>query len=242
MMKKTASLLAVLLLFALSGCGGAPESSSASFPFSASAGKANTVFRGASENVPESAPQTNAAIPVRGRWDGAQYTSEFIGLSFTLPEGWTASTDEEIAAVLGVGADILAEAGNSFTEEMLAIPNVYDMMALNLASGSNVFVLLENLAVQPLGILISASAYLDSVSQQIAEVEMELFRYVPGEPFEVELAAQKYEARQLAMQMEDGTVLGTQVYCARKIDGYMAVILVSAVGEDTPESIFTAFS
>ena len=35
------------------------------------------------------------------------YTSEFMGVSFRKPKGWVYSTDEEIAAVMQIGADLL---------------------------------------------------------------------------------------------------------------------------------------
>lgn len=81
----------------------------------------------------------------RGTVDGDVYTSEFIGISFTKPELWVYSTDEEIAAAMQVGAEILDV--ENFSAEAAKLSSVYDMMAKDLMTGNNINVTFENLKV-----------------------------------------------------------------------------------------------
>ena len=79
----------------------------------------------------------------RGTVDGNVYTSEFIGLSFTKPDMWVYSTDEEIAQLMDVGAEILNS--SNFSAEAAKLVTVYDMMARDLLTGNNINITFENL-------------------------------------------------------------------------------------------------
>jgi len=66
----------------------------------------------------------------RGVWSGNTWTSDYLGLTLTLPSGWVHATDAEIAEVLGVGADFMAAQGVEVdTAALESIGVLYDMMA-----------------------------------------------------------------------------------------------------------------
>ena len=50
---------------------------------------------------------------VAGAWSGSVYTSAFLGLNYTLPDGWTASTDGELAEMELQAESALQQAKNS---------------------------------------------------------------------------------------------------------------------------------
>ena len=73
---------------------------------------------------------------LRGRWDGDVYTNEFLGLRFTLPDGWFVPTDAEIAGIVG-GAEVILEDAGIYIDVSEDFDMFVTMMARNPA-GSNV--------------------------------------------------------------------------------------------------------
>jgi len=56
--------------------------------------------------LPISDVHVEVNMPTRGFWDGDTFISEYFGLRFNLPEGWTAMTESELAALLS-GGDVM---------------------------------------------------------------------------------------------------------------------------------------
>jgi hypothetical protein len=78
------------------------------------------------EQNPPARPQTppEGGVLMRGTWNGRTYTSDYLGLSLTTPAGWTVATDQEIAAVMGVGMDFMQEFSSGI------IPDAFWNMAM----------------------------------------------------------------------------------------------------------------
>ena len=86
--------------------------------------------------------------PVRGVWNGNIWISEFIGMYFYLPVGWEFAGDDEIAGLLGFDAAVLpGVAGSAIDDEFWEIMNpvLYDMMAMDLETGTSVRVAIEKM-------------------------------------------------------------------------------------------------
>ena len=64
-----------------------------------------------------------------GNWNNNVYTNDFLGLKFNLPEGWTYSSDEEIAEMMNLGIEEARNypvaPGNSVTFKDETSPYVY---------------------------------------------------------------------------------------------------------------------
>lgn len=75
----------------------------------------------------------------RGTINGDVYSNQFIGISFTKPELWVYSTDEEIANLMGISAEVL-EDGN-FIMEASKLNTIYDMMVQDAMTGNNIIIL-----------------------------------------------------------------------------------------------------
>ncbi len=110
------------------------------------------------ETVEEALEYTKGTLIENG-WE-----SEWLGLRFTAPEGMVMSTEEELAATMGLGQEILAQ---DFTEQQLAyaeLATVYEMMCTD-AMGSNVILMAEKLPIA-----LSAEQYIEVLSEQITSV------------------------------------------------------------------------
>lgn len=231
-MKKLSILLASLLLVSgLAACGNKTTPSStgdASTPVSESTASA----------VSTPVDEKPAAIAERGAWNENVFSNEFFGLTFTTPEGWTAMTDEQIAAAMAIGVEALGEAGGAFTEEALAQTSLYDMMAVDATTGDNVMVIYENLAVNPLGNLISAEAYLNIVRAQMEKMQGTTYEF--GDITEMEIGGETFFVISVSSTQQGVAV--NQSLCARKVDGYVISIVATSMSESTADEILGYFS
>jgi len=169
----------------------------------------------------------------RGVWEDDTYVSEYANLKVSLPEGWTAATDEELAEIMGVAADILTEQGTEITQELLEKTTIYDMMAQNLSTGANILVMYENMNLTAGGSKMDLEEYVEALKTQMAEVD--IYKSVEyGDLREEKIGEDTY-------QVMEANVLDyefSQYYYLRKIDKYMLVVCISQQSsEDVSEVV-----
>ena len=80
--------------------------------------------------------------PIRGGWDENVYTSEYLGFSFTLPQGWRAHSEADIAAVIGMAEGTLGGQGTYIPAN---VDIFVDMAANNPATGANIQISFDKL-------------------------------------------------------------------------------------------------
>lgn len=161
----------------------------------------------------------------RGKWQDNIYTSDFFQLQFTLPEGWVHATDEEIAATMSLGKEILADE-NKYMAELADLTTVYDMMANDVANGSSLVVMAEKQTLDS----VTAEVYINTLKGQLEEITS--LRYEVGEPTSQEIAGQNFVA--LPTSLPDSSI--EQYYYARRQGDYMvAIILSGSTGSGLPE-------
>jgi hypothetical protein len=173
--------------------------------------------------------------PARGVWDGNRYTSESAHIMFEMPDHWAAATDEELSASMGLRSDALVKAGMKFSKEMLQAKIVYDMMARDEQTGTNVLVLYENLALSTDGEKLSEDEYLKNLQQGLTQTDM-------GYTFKGTDTQTLSEKTYYVLETQVAPARARQYYYVRKIDPYMLVIIISAVGEDTISQVAGYFS
>jgi len=76
-----------------------------------------------------------------GKWEDGVYENSFLKYKFELPEGWTASTDKEIASQMKLGEDVLANEGK-YISEASKLSAVY-FAAAKEATGNNILIMAE---------------------------------------------------------------------------------------------------
>ena len=75
--------------------------------------------------------------------DDGVYRSESLSMSFTKPESWVYSTDEEIAELVNISVEMFDN--EDFEKALENNAAIYDMMAKDLLTSTNVIVGYENL-------------------------------------------------------------------------------------------------
>ncbi len=185
---------------------------------------------------PSASPSAATKELTRGIIEDNVYTSEYSGLKFTAPEGWVYASDEDIAEVAGIGADMLSEAGMPVTEEMMKQKDIYDMMAQDPATGSSVMVMYENLAMSLGGTKVKEERYVDQSATMMSQTDA--VKYEFGDITKESLGSEEYTL--LPASMPDYN--GVQYYYVRKIDKYMLGIIITVFGGNDVSDIKADFS
>ena len=169
----------------------------------------------------------------RGSWDGNVFTSEFAGLRFTMPNNWLAGSDEEIAALMGVSLDFLSERGMRFSERILELTNIYDMMVQNPFNGDSVALMYENLSMHIGGSQITETLYLEILREQLNSLGI---GYTFSDITETVIAGETFKTLEAALP-DFGF---SQFYHARRIDSFICLIIVTIdFGNDDMISSFS---
>ena len=128
-----------------------------------------------SEEVDEPEEREDRVSPTRGLWENGVYTSEYLGLRFAPPGEWSPATDEEIAATMGLGMDVMdAFTDIEMNEELwdeLDVDTFHEMMASNIFTGASVQIIFENLGLA--GIVMTEITFIQMMQEELTSMGIE---------------------------------------------------------------------
>lgn len=159
--------------------------------------------------------------PTRGTVEGDVYKNEYLGFEFTKPESWVYATDEEIADVVDLGAEMIV--GENFKEALKNNPSVYDMMVVDTITRTNISIGYENLA-KTLSTNATVEQYIDALKSQLAGVSGMTVTF--PQTYETAKLGQTEFTKVVCSVTAQGTPM-TQVYYVSKTDGYMSFVIVT---------------
>lgn len=172
----------------------------------------------------------------RGVVSDNSYESEFLGLGFKAGDGWYFYTEEEIAALYGVVSDQLED----FEEYLKNATVVYDMQAMETATGNNVGINFEKLTPITEPQLGDMKSHVAKLMPTVANaLEQAGCTDVSYEPFEVEIDGKTFYGGKTTALLSGVELV--QAFICVKCDGYLASITVSTVGSDSVSKIFDNF-
>jgi hypothetical protein len=157
----------------------------------------------------------------RGELDEDLYTNKFLEIKFNKPEDWEYATDSEVAELVGMSAEMIY--GDVFNETLLENLSVYDMLAKDAATGTNVMVGYENLA-KTLSTKTTVEQYVDALERQMGTVSGMKVSF-PDEYEDVKLG--EIEFTKVACKTTMQGVTMDQVYYLKKVDGYMCFVIIT---------------
>ena len=208
MKKLVALLLALVMVFLLIGCGANPK---------------------------EKEAHAQKAEISRGKIENGIYTNDFLGITFTKPQSWIFSTDEEIAALINISAESFL---NENLKEILENnPTIYDMMVKDILTNTNINVTFENLE-KSFATNITEEQYAEVVKQQYANLTGMSVTFAE-EINTVKLGEADFT--QIVCSVEAYGVNMTQIYYFRKVDKYMGSVIVTITSGYTVEDIEAMF-
>ncbi len=174
-----------------------------------------------------------------GSWNGNVYTNDFASITYTEPDGWSHASPDELLEMLGASIEMGAD-DNELAAKIAEMSNYYALHSANANGTGNAQILFENLAITG-NKSMEAQEYLELVTSQLESeyAAMELETSL-GEVETIQIGGNDYLSVTIECSM-DGTVLLEQVYAVRKIDKYMASIIITASLDVTADSIIDCF-
>jgi len=160
-------------------------------------------------------------LPSRGTIEGDVYKNEYLGFEFTKPKSWVYSTDEEIAEIVDLGAEMIL--GDNFKNTLKNNPSVYDMMVVDSVTRTNINIGYENLS-KTLSTNITVEQYVDAVKSQLAEVSD--MKVTFPDTFETAKLGETEFTKVVCSATTQGVSM-TQVYYLNKTGKYMSFVIVT---------------
>ncbi|MDE5598979.1 MAG: hypothetical protein K2J04_14275, partial [Lachnospiraceae bacterium] len=109
----------------------------------------------------------------KGTVTGTSFESEWIGLRYDMPDGFTMATEEELDAILKLGSEIIYEDNADMIFDYAKMTMVYEMMAVD-PSNNSVTILVERAAGKPEDFVKMVEAQLagvDGIEMKLADVD-----------------------------------------------------------------------
>lgn len=159
---------------------------------------------------------------VPGVLEGDTYTNSYLGYSFTLPEGWSFATQEELDEMM-VGADELIKEDMKEAYEYSKLATIYDMVAMD-GYGRNIMVMLDNLKMYLGGMNTDEAQYIDTLNSQLSGISEEVVYQTVGYPYDISALGRQWKV--LTVEAVDYGFY--QTYCVSKLDNYMVAVIITS--------------
>ena len=200
-------LLVASMLFVLTGCGEEKENPAVDN---------NTT----TEEQTADEPKTEFSM---GEWKDNTYENKFLGLKFNLPEGWTYSSDEEIAQMMNIGSELLND-DQKIAAELAKLTSVYYVVANDPSTGNNISIMSEKPLMD-----ITTEYYLNQLKTQLEALES--MSYKVKNTSKEKVAGREYDTLTVTAAISGIEV--TQKYYVYKMDKYFVCLLVTSVNGET---------
>lgn len=230
MKKIIALLLALLMLSTFIGCSGDDEK-----PADEPVETAEVIDTTKNTVATPNTPKPIEAKLTRGKIEGQKYSSAYTGLNFTAPDGWEYSTDEAMAELLNMSADMLSE--EKIAETLTGTTTVFDMIATNASNGNNVTVSYENMNYI-CGKAVSSEEYIEFLKERVGK-QMQI-DYEFMDEATVTLSGEEY--RRVVVLAKTESFEMYQAYYVRVIDDVAISISTSLLGNTTVADVEAMFS
>lgn len=158
-----------------------------------------------------------------GEWNNNIYTNNFLGLKFNLPEEWSYSSKEEIAATMNLGTELLND-DQKIAAEMAKLTSAYYMVAQNKNTGDSVTVLSEKQLANT-----TTEDYISELKTQLSAVQSISYKIN-------ETSKEKISGIETDTLSVTGTMYGIDVaqkYYVYKLDDCMVCIIATSTSGET---------
>ena len=153
-----------------------------------------------------------------GSWNENIYTNDFLNVKYTMSEGWTRHSDEEIANMMDIGTEYLNDDQKVYAK-IAELTSVTYLMASDDSTGSNVILMSERQLTNKIKI----ETYINSLKNNLSKNET--LSYEIGETNKVSVNNIEYTVLDAKASMNGVTVY--QKYYIRKQDKYFISIVIT---------------
>lgn len=157
-----------------------------------------------------------------GTLEGDTYTNEYLGYSFTLPDGWTFATKEELNNMMNAGSELLND-DQKAAAEYAKLATIYDMMATS-DMGENIIVMLDNLKLYVGGTATKPEAYVNNLKEQLVAVDADGISYEVSDSYTVNALGKEW----IVLSAEISGRGAYQTYSVCRVDNYMVGVIITS--------------
>ena len=212
-------MLALAVIIAITGCGKKEETKAEN---SAESKKEETKAENSTESKKEETTEQTKEFSL-GSWDGKVYKNDFLGLQFNEPEGWSHSTDEEIAKMMNIGKELLNDDQRK-AMEISEIENAYYFVANDTNTGDSLSVTSEKENAD-----YTVDFFINNMKKQLTAVESIKYEVLGTEKAKVG----NVDCDVLKAKGEYLGVTIYQNYYIYKIDRYFVSIIATTTSSDS---------
>ena len=194
------------------------------------------------ETAPESEAETEtdateAKVPefTKGIITENGWESEWLGMRYVMSDGMVMSTEEELAAAMGLSQEMLSEDFSEVQLKYAEMVTVQEMMCTAPDLATNV-----NLSVENVQLSISVDAFIELFKNTISELDMSAMKMTfVGETEDVIIAGKEFKKLKCEVDY-DGVVVLQDYYIAMQ-DTRAISIVNTYVDETTAEIMMSGF-
>lgn len=162
----------------------------------------------------------------RGTVEGNVYTSEFAGIKFTAPEGWTFAKDDYILSMMNISLDTLGD-DLAVNKALLDQAVIYDAFCMNQTTGANIIFEYENLAKEvPDPDKYTMDDIIASFDKQLAQISAIKYEKIKAE--KATIAGKEYE--KLVYHADYNSISMDQVFYIRR-EGDLVFCIIASNGQ-----------
>ena len=175
-------------------------------------------------------------IYVRGEWVDQVYTNDYLGFSFTLPEGWVSASDEELYSMLDTATEeaLSEDMKEQYDKAVENATSFYDFAIFSPTTGESIILTIEDLSKTVGAILLTEDLYMDALETNLSNVEGIDYEIMGREDSRLKFG----QFRVLNMNIQD---VMTQKYYLIK-DGKYMISFVFAYLNDKHEGVDSILS
>ena len=227
-MKIKKILFTVLLLLVLTGCS---ENNSIEQNVDADITQNESIENTAVKNENDEVVENDEVGISLGTWEGSVYTNDFLNLTYNLPQNWVKYSDEEIAEIMNLGAEIVTN-GNEFLKEVSKLTSVYYIFTQDLETNNNVSVYSEKVVYD-----FDVEYYLTQVKNQLESLTD--INYVIGENSSANIDGVEYTTLDVSVA---GLPILQKYYVRKQGKYFVGIIATSMTGEEGITEIMECFN
>jgi len=228
MKKIVAMLMALVMMLSLCACGAKTEAEIRGQVTAAGESAAEA------ESVGEAAAEAEAEL---GTVNGGRYESSFLGIGCELDENWSYYSQEDMASLLGMTADMFED--ENYAEQVKDADMFYDMYAAYADGTCFINVLVQNLGLL-YGTVLTEEEYVKLSTESLSsQLESAGFTDVEWEIVTLDFAGQQRQGLKISSMVQGVPYYCTQAYI--KSGSHMAIISLACYVEDISESLAEYF-
>ena len=157
-----------------------------------------------------------------GTLEGDTYTNEYLGYSFTLPDGWEFATKEELNNMMAAGSEFLND-DQKAAAEYAKLATIYDMVATS-DIGENITIMLDNLKFYVGGTATKPETYVNNLKEQLAAVDANGLTYEVGDTYNVNAVGKDW----IVLSAEVPNMGIYQTYSICRVDNYIVGVIITS--------------